>query len=127
MAAPDPNIHAFIKRLTLGTDKGSVEWTAAAEKWFEFETGTATAVIRSENEFADSHPYSFTLRNADGFVIAQIDTVEGGAYSDWEEDVERLFQAARNQALGVKRTIDALVDELKLPELPPPVPDDIPF
>jgi hypothetical protein len=126
MAAPDPDIQTFIKRLTLGTRQGKVSWRADNDQWFELDTGSGTAIVRSDNEAGDAHPYAFFLRNKEGQMLARAETLEGDYYTDWEKDIENLFKAARNQALGVDRTIQGVANELDLPELPPP-DDAIPF
>ena len=128
MARPDPEIHALIRRLTLGTQQGKVTWTAQNDQWFDLTTGGVTVMIRSDNPSGDEHPYSFELTNDQGATLGRASTIEGEYYADWEQDMEALFKAARSQALGVDRAIEGLASELDLPELPPPpIDDDIPF
>jgi hypothetical protein len=124
MAAPDASIVEFVKRLTLGTRQGSVPWVTrdADGLWLEVEIDAGTASIRSESEDGD-HPFTFELKNAKGQVLAHTTTLVGEHYVGWEQDLEALFKAAHNSALGVDEALSEFASKLDLPE----APSDIPF
>ena len=125
MAKPDPEVEKLIKRLILGTQGGRVHWEVVNSKWLTLKTPGANVTIRSDDEYGDGHPYTFEFYDAEGSLLGKASTAEGEYYASWEQDLEGLFKAARNEALGVDRVIDELANALRLPELP--ADDDIPF
>jgi hypothetical protein len=121
VAVPDENMRALIRRLTVGTETGTVKWAVQRPHAYVLEGAAAKVTVQSGAD-DDSHPYYFEVRNPDGFVVGSGDTVPGAGYETWETEIENLYQAARNNALGVDKTVRDLAAELKLPSDP-----DIPF
>lgn len=117
MAAPEPEVQEFIKRLTLGTRNGQVKWAAEADGWFHVEAEGLTVVIRTESEEDQQHPNTFLIKNDKGMTLVTVSSLSGEYYADWEDDLEALFKAARSQALGLDAGLRGLTDKLGLPSL----------
>ena len=126
MAAPEPEIRTFIKRLTLGTKEGKVKWTPKNDRWFELHIAGVSVVVRSESPAGDEHPYMFEMSKESGDRLSHASTIPGNRYSDWEDEIEDLFKAARNSAFEIDKTLSELSSELDLPDLPASA-DDIRF
>lgn len=129
MAAPDPEIQEFVKRLILGTRKGQAKWTASTDAWFDLEADGTSVVIRSDSEEENhlDHPYTLMVTNAKGMTLVRVSTLVGEIYADWEAELAELFKVARNQALGIQDALQGLTSKLQLPEIPKVADDDIPF
>lgn len=127
MAAPEPEIQEFVKRMTLGTRSGKVNWTADTDGWFNVNADGLTVTIRTDAEEDQGHPYRFIIKNENGMTLVSVSTLPGEYYGDWENDLEALFKAARSQALGIDAALKGLTDRLGLPPLPRRAEDDIPF
>ena len=125
MAAPDPDTQSLIRRLTAATAQGKLAWEAHTSSAFRIYTDSAQLEIEALDEDGQ-HPYSFAVKSPQGnFTLGEGVTVEGEGYAKWEQDIGQLYAAARNSALGIKRTYDSLAGSLSLP--PDPEDDDIPF
>lgn len=120
MPAPDLETQSLIRRVTSATKSGKLEWEARSSTSFVLATPAAEIQVWSEDEDGD-HPYTVRVVNTQGWVLGSGDTIPGQGYADWEDEIAALFAAARNSALGIKKTYEELAKELGLPD------DDIPF
>jgi hypothetical protein len=65
VAVPDDNMRALIRRLTVGTEKGTVKWAVQSPQAYVLEGAAAKVTVQSGAD-DDSHPYYFEVRNPGG-------------------------------------------------------------
>jgi hypothetical protein len=63
----------------LATRQGQVHWDAATPTSFVLDAPQAKVEIQSGDRDGE-HPYFLVIRNAEGMVIAQAETIPGEAY-----------------------------------------------
>jgi hypothetical protein len=121
VTVPTPDLRSFIERLTRATEKRTVEWESLEGSVSTFEVRQESGTIRIfSKDQDDQHPYRFVILNTQDQVLAETETTVGSDYADWERELERLYERAKDKALGVRDVLTSLEQELGLE-------DDLPF
>lgn len=114
--APDPQARLIelCQQLAAATGQGRVEWAAEEDTAFVTTFSAAALAIKSRDRDGDA-PYELDISTPEGTKVETLvsEWTEREEPADWNMALYELYRAARRQALGVDRILDALLAELR--------------
>ncbi|QCW77450.1 hypothetical protein EQG64_08010 [Streptomyces sp. S6] len=123
-------VHNLVKKLIEKTEQGRIEWSHeenAVDPWAQTTRPSTSSFTLSLTRGTvsvwsvdgdDLHPFIFEVRGDRGQVIEAIETqrlnVEDGRnFSPIERDVEKLYEAARRNALNIDSVLSQMLEDLE--------------
>ncbi|PSK67453.1 hypothetical protein B0E53_00572 [Micromonospora sp. MH33] len=102
---------SLAEKLLQRTLDSGIRWieTDRDDQYLYPASNSGVTIERHEDRFEGLY-YQLTLLNADGKAVQELSTASGdseGERASWNTTLERLFDAARREALG----IDSLIDD----------------
>jgi hypothetical protein len=97
------------------SESDKLEWRGVDGSDDVFAVGAESGSVRICSVDKDgTHPLRLSVLNPAGEMMAESQTVVGERYMEWEHNLKRLYDLARNSALGIRNVFRDLERDLGL-------------
>lgn len=114
MAPSDPKLSQLVHELVQKTQAGRIRWKKTDRSTaFLASAKSGSFVIDQESLVGGA---SLVIFDPNGSEVTRLQQTRLGVFPEtWSNELSRLYEVARNNALGVDRVIDDLLQELQSP------------
>ncbi|MBN1460130.1 MAG: hypothetical protein JXA57_11385 [Armatimonadetes bacterium] len=108
----------LLSRLIEQTASGKIRWSQTDREQHFLYSGSKSSVTISLEEDKFNQRYTMALLNNNGVVVEALEDdweADGGdrRAAPWNDDLERLFDLARREAMGIDKLLDAALSDIE--------------